>query len=195
MARLFLLVWFALAPTGAMAQLVSGGGGPGSDWWARGVSAIALVVSLATFGFGRWDKWREKKAAELARLPVVEIVLEPHTAPHQWLVRFSFQNRADVIDIDEIKVLRPAGAALKRSAYPTAPDGSRRAIPSSGPWGTSIFKLSRLHSESNKGFEDHFLKLEQTHEQTTGLTAKFLLKLSFVDNRNTRQTLIRTAKF
>lgn len=195
MTRVFLFALLTSTPATAIAQFDGVGSGSTVDWWARGVSIAAILISLAIFVFSRWDKWRDRKAGELARLPIVEIVMEPRTDPYQWLVKFSFQNRAEIVDIEEIEIVEPAGALLKQSAYPTAPDGSRRAIPSSGPWARSISKLSRLHPNSSRGFEYHLLKLEQTHKEAIGLTAKFILKLRFVDNRDTQHQLVRTAKF
>jgi hypothetical protein len=97
--------WVATALLAPMAigslALAQGGGGAGApasnvDWWARGFSALAIVISLAAFAAGRLDKWREKKAAAAAKLPVVDVHVENADIAGDWYFQIKTTNRADV---------------------------------------------------------------------------------------------------
>jgi hypothetical protein len=78
------------------AQPESIGMGPMTDWWARVISVAAILISLAAFFAGRWDKWRERKAAAAAKLPLVDVQAETSETPGQWFFTIATTNRANV---------------------------------------------------------------------------------------------------
>ena len=69
---------------------------PAVDWWARGVSTIAIVISLIALVTGRLDKRREKNAAAAAKLPLVDMHVEKGDIAGDWYFQTRTTNRADV---------------------------------------------------------------------------------------------------
>jgi hypothetical protein len=68
---------------------------PAADWVARTVSILAVLIALAAFIWGRFDKFAERKAAKAAKDPSVDLDISGFEGG-----RFDYEltivNRADV---------------------------------------------------------------------------------------------------
>ena len=69
---------------------------PAVDWFARTVSALAFVVALAAFIWGRVDKHMERKAARAARDPSVDLDITRGNRVGNYDYELKIINRGDV---------------------------------------------------------------------------------------------------
>jgi hypothetical protein len=112
----------------ALAQTASAGG---SDWFARAISIAALVISVATFGVGRYDKYRERQSAAPARDPVVDIDITRGQVAGNYDYELKVANRGEVsvqllsLSCDKGAVLKPDDAEVSRNGRTVNYNGLR----------------------------------------------------------------------
>lgn len=90
-------LWCAavLADTGVPSGAVANPPQPTIDWFARGASALAILISMASFVWGRVDKHNDRKAEKAAKDPVIDLDVTGFAGgPLNYELRI--ENRADV---------------------------------------------------------------------------------------------------
>jgi hypothetical protein len=83
------------------------------DWFARAVSALAFGVSAATLIWSRIDKRRERKAAEQADQPTVQMRWNPQIDDEGWYtLKLDFRDINRGIRFDRVSVLSPRRSTI-----------------------------------------------------------------------------------
>jgi hypothetical protein len=85
---------------------------PTADWFARTTSAIAIVIAIAGFIWGRIDKHNERKAAREAKDPAVDLDLTRGNRKGNYDYELKIANRGDV-SVQIVSLACDAGATLE----------------------------------------------------------------------------------
>jgi hypothetical protein len=86
----------------ALAQTVGGGSTtinlppPSIDYWARGLSILAVLISAAAFIWGRVDKSRETKAKKAEKDPSIDFDVTKGWSEGKSKFELTIKNRGDV---------------------------------------------------------------------------------------------------
>jgi hypothetical protein len=89
---------------------------PTVDWFARATSAIAIVIAIAGFIWGRFDKRYERKAAREAKDPAVDFDLTKGNKKGNYDYELKVANRGDV-SVQIVSLACDAGATLEPDEY------------------------------------------------------------------------------
>ena len=95
---------------------------PTVDWFARAISLLAFVVALAAFIWGRADKRLERKAAQEAREPSVDIDLIKGRDAGNYDYELKIINRGDV-SVQVVSLSCGSHATLRPDDAEVSPDG------------------------------------------------------------------------